>query len=76
MYNKKMLDQLLVICCYFNYHPKSRLVDVKIGFGSSGKIEKVECRICKKVFIRGKKEINLNIVLIAILLFFILLLFF
>ena len=71
-----MLDQLLVIFCYFDYHPKSRLVDVKIGFGPSGKIEKVECQICKKVFIRGKKEINLKIVLIVVLFFFILLLFF
>ena len=47
-----MLEKLLIICCYFNYHPKTRLVDVKIGFGPSGKIEKIECKICKKDYIR------------------------
>ena len=55
-----MLEKLLIICCYFDYHPKTRLVDVKIGFGPSGKIEKVECKICKKVYIRSKKGIDLK----------------
>ena len=27
-----MLEKLLIVCCYFDYHPKTRLVDVKIGF--------------------------------------------
>ena len=71
-----MLEKLLIICCYFDYHPKTRLVDVKIGFGSSGKIEKVECKICKKIYIRDKKGINLTIVLLVILLFVIVMLFF
>ena len=62
-----MLEKLLIIFCYFDYHPKTRLVDVKIGFGPSGKIEKVECKICKKVFIRDKKDINITIILIDIL---------
>ena len=63
-----MLEKLLIVCCYFDYHTKIRLVDVKIGFGPSGKIEKVECKICKKVYIRDKKGINLTIVLLVILL--------
>jgi len=71
-----MLEKLLMICCYFDYHPKTRLVDVKIGFGPSGKIEKVECEICKKVYIRSNKVINLKIVIIAILIFFIIMLLF
>ena len=71
-----MLEKLLIICCYFDYHPKTRLVDVKIGFGSSGKIEKVKCKICKKVYIRGNNIIDLKIVLIVILLFFLFMLFF
>ena len=71
-----MLEKLLIVCCYFDYHPKIRLVDVKIGFGPSGKIEKVECKICKKVYIRDKKTINLTIVLLIILLFVIVMLFF
>ena len=71
-----MLEKLLIICCYFDYHPKTRLVDVKIGFGSSGKIEKVECKICKKAYIRGNKGINLKIVLIVILLLFLIMLLF
>ena len=71
-----MLEKILIICCYFDYHPKTRLVDVKIGFGSSGKIEKVECKICKKVYIRSNKGINLSIVLIVILLLFLVMLFF
>ena len=71
-----MLEKILIICCYFDYHPKTRLVDVKIGFGPSGKIEKVECKICKKVYIRGNKSINPAIVLLVILLFFLVMLFF
>ena len=71
-----MLEKLLIICCYFDYHPKTRLVDVKIGFGQSGKIEKVECKICKKVYIRSNKGIDLKIVLIVILLFVLVMLFF
>ena len=71
-----MLEKILIICCYFDYHPKTRLVDVKIGFGSSGKIEKVKCKICKKVYIRGNKGNNLKIVLIVILLLFLLMLLF
>ena len=63
-----MLKKLLIICCYFDYHPQTRLVDVKIGFGPSGKIEKVECKICKKIYIRNNKEINLKMVFIIILL--------
>ena len=71
-----MLEKLFIICCHFDYHPKTRLVDVKIGFGPSGKIEKVECKICKKVYIRDKKTINSTIVLLVILLFVIVMLLF
>ncbi len=71
-----MLEKLFIICCHFDYHPKTRLVDVKIGFGPSGKIEKVECKICKKVYIRDKKIINPTIVLLVILLFVIVMLLF
>ena len=71
---KKMIKKLLLICCYFDYHPKIRLIDVKIGFGLSGKIEKVECIVCKKIFIHKNNKINLKIVFIIILLFFLLLL--
>ena len=71
-----MLEKLLIICSYFDYHPKTRLVDVKIGFGPSGKIEKVECKICKKVYISGKNAINPIIFLLIILLFVLVLLFF
>ena len=69
-----MLDKLLIVCCYFDYHPKTRLVDVKIGFGPSGKIEKIECQICQKVFINENKQINLKIVILAAILLFILIL--
>ncbi len=71
-----MLEKLLIICCYFDYHPRTRLVDVKIGFGPSGKIEKVECMICKKVYIRDNKTINPTIILLVILLFVIVMLLF
>jgi hypothetical protein len=53
-----MLKKLLIVCCYFDYHPNTRLVDVKIGFGPSGKIEKVECNICKKVLFAIIKILN------------------
>ena len=69
-----MLEKLLIICCYLDYHPRTRLVDVKIGFGPSGKIEKVECKICKKVYIRDKKTINPTIILLIIFLFVIVML--
>ncbi len=75
-WEKRMLEKLLMICCYFDYHPKTRLMDVKIGFGPSGKIEKVECKICKKVYIRDKKGIDLTMVLIVILLLFLFMLLF
>ena len=77
MYNeKKMLNKLLKIFCHFNYHPKTRLVEVKIGFGPSDKVETVECQICQKVFIRGNKGVNPKIVLIIILLLLLVILFF
>jgi len=70
-----VLEKLLIICCYFDYHPKTRLVEVKIGFGPSGKTEKVECKVCHKVFIRDSQDNNMTIVLlvIALLLLFLLL---
>ena len=71
-----MLEKLLIVCCYFDYHPKTRLVDIKIGFGPSGKIEKVECKICKKVYIRDKKGINQTMILLVILLIILIMLFF
>jgi hypothetical protein len=71
-----MLEKILIICCYFDYHPRTRLVDVKIGFGPSGKIEKVECKICKKVYIQDKKSIKPTIILLIILLFVIVMLLF
>ena len=71
-----MFGKLLIICCYFDYHPKIRFVDVKIGFGSSGKIEKVECKICKKIYIRSNKGINPTIVLLVIIMFILVMLFF
>ena len=71
-----MLKKLLIICCYFNYHPKIKLVDVKMGFGLSDKIETVECQICKKVYIHGKKDINPKIVLIVILILLLVMLLF
>ena len=71
-----MLKKLLIICCYFDFHPKTRLVEVKIGFGPSGKTEKVECKVCHKNFIRDNQNNNLVIVLLVIFLFFLLLLLF
>ena len=71
-----MLEKLLIVFCYFNYHPKTKLVEVKIGFGPTGKVEKIECKVCHKVFIRDNQNNNLIIVLLVILLFFLLLLLF
>jgi len=71
-----MINRLLIIFCYFNYHPKTKLVEVKIGFGPSGKTEKVECEVCHKIFIRGSQNNNLTIILMVILVFILLLLLF
>jgi len=71
-----MLENLLIIFCQFDYHIKTKLIDVKIGFGPSNKIETVECQICKKVYIRGNKGVNPKIVVIIILLVLLVILFF
>ena len=71
-----MLERLLLIFCYFNYHPKTKLVEVKIGFGPSGKTEKVECKVCHKIFIHDNQDNNLKIILLVILAFVLLLLLF
>ena len=71
-----MLKKLLIIGCRLNYHYKTRLIDVKIGFGPSNKVETVECQICKKIYIRGNESFNPIIILIAILLFLLIMLFF
>ena len=39
------------ILCKLGYHAKIRLVEVTLGFGQSGKIEKVQCDICKKIYV-------------------------
>jgi hypothetical protein len=71
-----VLKKLLIICCYFDYHHKTRLVEVKIGFGPSGKTEKVECKVCHKIFIRGSQDNSLKIaILVILILLFLLLLF-
>ena len=70
-----MIKKILIIFCYFNYHLKTKLIEVKIGFGPSGKTEKVECEACHKIFIRNKQD-NTKIVLLVIVLIFLLLLFF
>ena len=71
-----MLEKLLIVCCYFDYHPKTKLVDVKIGFGPSDKIETVECQICKKFYVRGNQSVNPKIILVVILLLLLVMLFF
>ena len=71
-----MFEKLLLIFCYFNYHPKTKLVEVKIGFGPSGKTEKVECKVCHKIFIRDNQDNNLKIILLVLLAFVLLLLLF
>ena len=71
-----MLEKLLIVFCYFNYHPKTKLVEVRIGFGPSGKTEKVECKVCHKIFIRDNQNNNIKIVLLVILAFVLLMLLF
>jgi len=44
------------ILCKFGYHSKTRLVEVIVGFGPSGKVEKIQCEICKTVYIRRNKS--------------------
>ena len=71
-----MLKKLLIICCHFNYHFKTKLLEVKIGFGPSDKIEKVECQICKKIYVRGNNSDSSKLVLIVILLIILVMIFF
>jgi len=71
-----MLEKLLIVFCYFNYHPKTKLVEVKIGFGPTGKTEKIKCKVCHKIFIRDNQNNKLKIILLVILVFFLFLLLF
>ena len=66
------------ILCKLNYHLKTKLVEVNVGFGQSGKIEKVQCEICKKVYIQQNRPLKVNpqIIIILILILLILLLLF
>ena len=63
------------IFCKLDYHFKTSLIEVTIGFGPSGKVEKVQCDICKKVYIRSNRTLKFNqpILIIIILILLILL---
>ena len=66
------------ILCMLGYHAKIDLIEVSVGFGPSGKIEKVQCKNCKKIYIRRNMSMKLNpqIIIIVILIFLLLLLLF
>ena len=53
-----MLEKLLIVFCYFNYHPKTKLVEVKIGFGPSGKTEKLSVKFVIKFLFAKIKTIT------------------
>jgi hypothetical protein len=61
------INSLLKIFCRLDYHIKTRLVDVSIGFGPTGTIEKIECEICKKVFVKKNQYPNTNALLVLII---------
>jgi len=64
------------IFCKLDYHFKTSLIEVTMGFGPSGKIERVQCDICKKVYIRNNRTLKFSQpVLIIIVIIFLILLF-
>ena len=65
------------IFCKIGYHARTRLVEVTLGFGPSGKVEKIQCEICKKIYIRRNTSLNLDLqyVIIIIILILLILLF-
>ena len=64
------------IFCKLGYHTKTRLIEATFGFGPSGKIEKIQCEICKKIYIRRKTVLRFNLLILLIIIFIILILFF
>ena len=64
------------IFCNLGYHIKTQLIEVTLGFGPSGKVGKIQCEICKKVYIRRNNSLNINpkILIIILLILLILLL--
>lgn len=63
------------ILCKTGYHAKIKLIEVSIGFGPSGKVEKVQCEICNKIYFRRNNSLKLNpkVIIIVLLIFLILL---
>ena len=61
------INSLLIIFCKLDYHFKTSLVDVTMGFGPTGKIERVQCKVCKKIFVKKNYFPNLNKELLLII---------
>ena len=55
---KKHMSFIYKMFCKIGYHVKTRLVEVTLGFGPSGKVEKIQCEICKKIYIRRNTSTN------------------
>ncbi len=52
--NEKLSTKLGLWLCRIGFH-KYRIVEVKFGFGTAGKVETVECERCGEVTTRRAK---------------------
>ena len=50
-----MMDLFRQLICFLGFHD-FRVVEVTMGFGASGTVEKVECRRCGRFTTRRQRE--------------------
>ncbi len=50
-----MIDLFRWLLCFLGFHD-FRVVEVTMGFGSSGNVEKVECRRCGRLTARRQRD--------------------
>ena len=70
------MNPLYKILCKTGFHAKVKLIEVSVGFGPSGKVEKVQCEICNKVYFRQNNSFKINPQIIIIILIIIITLLF
>ncbi len=50
----EMMDLFSRLLCFLDFHDY-RVVEVTVGFGASGAVEKVECRRCDRLTVRRQR---------------------
>jgi hypothetical protein len=53
--SRSMMDLFRLLLCFSGFHD-FRVVEVTVGFGASGAVEKVECRRCGRLTVRRQRD--------------------